>query len=103
MAKGNKYFKLIDAIDTQMTLNVAKKQNGFVKYGHITLQPGARYELTDDVIFKESLKGARVKKAYSKELEEVLKKHNIPYEEIYCKTCGGRTKKLSYAIVEVVE
>lgn len=99
----SRYYKLIDAIETPTTLNVARLQNGITKYGHIRLDPGKKYELDEDRIFISSLKNAKVQKRYSKELAERLDTFQIPYEETICKSCGGRIKKLSYAVVEVVE
>ena len=97
------YFKLIDAIDTPLKLNVARRENGIVKYCHVNLNPGEKYELGDDDVFKRSLSNATVKKAYSKELVSKLTALSIPYKEEFCKTCGGKVKKISYNVVEVVE
>lgn len=97
----SRYFKLIDVIDTPTTLNVARRQDGVVKYGHVRLEPGKKYVLDHDEVLEKSLQGAAIKEPYSRELVEKLNKHQIPYEEVYCHTCGGRTRKISYVIVEV--
>lgn len=99
----SRYFKLIDAIDSPQTINVARRKNGVVNYGYVELFPGKKYELADDDIFVKSLKGATVTKRHSSELVAMLKEYGIPYTEKYCSSCGGRVKKISYCVVEVVE
>lgn len=99
----NKYFKLIDAIETSTAINVARRVNGVTKYGHVRLEPGKQYELDDDIVFLNSLKNAKIQKEHSTEIVNKLKRLGIPYEEKSCMTCGGRVKKISYRIVEIVE
>lgn len=97
------YYKLIDAIDTPQKINCARRVNGIVKYGHVPLEPGRRYELGDDEVFINSLKSVTTQKPYSKELVSILESYGVPYEEKFCRTCGGKVKKISYNVVEVVE
>lgn len=97
-------YKLISAIDVPMTLNVATLSNGYTKYGHIRLIPGKIYELPEnDPPLVNSLRKAKLKKNYSVELEEALKKTNTPYEVKMCQSCGGRVKKIEYSVVEIIE
>lgn len=97
------YFKLIDAIDTPMKINVARRENGIVKYCHVQLTPGKKYELGDDEVFINSLRSVTTQKSYSKELVSILESYGVPYEEKFCRTCGGKVKKIAYNVVEVVE
>lgn len=97
-----KYFKLIDGIDTAMTLNVVRAENGVSVYSHIRLSPGEKYELNEDDLFIQSLKQAKVERRYSKQLELQLKTAGIDYTETICKSCGGKTTRLSYSIVEII-
>lgn len=97
------FFKLIKGIDTPTTINVVRKQNGIARYGHVTLVPNEKYELGDDELFINSLKSAKVEKRYTQQLVNQLNLLGIEYEEVFCKSCGGRTKKVSYNVVEVVE
>lgn len=97
------YYKLIDAIDTLTKINVARKVNGIVRYGHVSLNPGVKYELGDDEVFVNSLRSVTTQKPYSKELISILESYGVPYEEKFCRTCGGKVKKIAYNVVEVVE
>lgn len=99
--KMSRYYKLIDPIETTTTLNIAKRENGAVKYQHIKLDPGEKYELCDDEVFINSLQNAKVQKRYSKDLVTKLKSFGVPYEETSCSSCRGRIKKISYRVVEI--
>ena len=48
-------------------------------------------------------RGYKRKVRYNAELEEALKQNGVPYETEYCKSCGGRIKKISYRVVEVMD
>lgn len=101
------YCKLIDAITTPLTLNLAhtKEYAGrqIATYKPIKFVPGEKYEVPDDELFIRSLKACTKKDPYSAELEEILTKYGVPYEIVMCKSCGGRKKKIEYNVVEVIE
>lgn len=98
-----KYFKLIEAIKTRTTVNVAKKQKGVVSYSHLLLKPNEKYELGTDQVFITSLQKMRVERNYSPELIMELTSLGIEYTEHFCRTCGERSKKISYAVIEFIE
>lgn len=101
-------YKLNDAEKVQATINnVAKTKviNGrkVVSYSNfIKLTPGVEYE-TDDEALITFFKGYKRKVRYNSQLEQALKANNVPYEIEYCKSCGGKIKKISYHLVEVTE
>lgn len=99
----SRYFKLIDAIDTPQVINVARQLNGVVTYGHVRLFPGEKYELGDDEIFIKSLKRAEAKKQYSDSLIKMLDELGVKYRTDYCKSCGGKVRKIFYSTIEVVD
>lgn len=106
------YFKLIDAVTSPQNIAVAKQKKGYVSNTHVRILPGETYDirykdangnfLDPDPVYIESLRGAKVAKRKTDSLEATLKAHNVPYEEILCKSCGGRVAKLQYNIIEVV-
>ena len=99
------YCKLIDAIKTPQTLNLAETKiaNGkpMAVYKPRRFLPGKLYEILDDSLLLKSLKNCTRKAAYSAELEKELKACGVSYEVKMCKSCGGRVKKIEYHIVEV--
>lgn len=101
-------YRLNKAEKVSVTINnVArtKVMNGkaIVTYSnYIRLVPGKVYE-TDDEAMLNFFRGYKRKVRYNTELEEALKKNDVPYETEYCKSCGGRVKKISYRVVEVME
>lgn len=97
------YYKLVDVIDVPLTLNVARKVNGYTKYGHIRLNPNTKYEIPTEEGLLDSLKEATTKVKWTKELEEAMKAANVDYKIVQCPSCGGRVKKIEYHVVEVVE
>ncbi|MGX7412514.1 hypothetical protein [Enterococcus caccae] len=99
----SKYFKLIDTIDTITTLNVASQQNGRTTYSHVRLKPGEKYELGNDEVFINSLQHIQIERAYSLQLVNELTALGIDYTENFCKSCGGRIKKVSYSVVEIID
>ncbi|GCF92496.1 hypothetical protein NRIC_03870 [Enterococcus florum] len=100
MIKGT--YKLIDAIDQRTTVNVAKRLNGVVHYGHLPLLPGKVYELEDDELFLNSLKSLSVTKDSTKPLIEKLESYGVDFKEGSRTCCGGRvTKTVTYNIIEV--
>lgn len=105
--ESKSYFKLIDQYETSLKLSVLRtvknSKSTYQKYGTITLVPGEKYELGTDEVFIQSLKSAKIEKAYSTALEDLLKANGIKYTTRACKSCGGRVKKISYCPIEIVE
>lgn len=101
-------YRLNRAENVSVTINnVARTKimNGkaIVTYSnYIRLVPGKVYE-TDDEAMLNFFRAYKRKVRYNTELEEALKKNDVPYETEYCRTCGGRVKKISYRVVEVME
>lgn len=58
---------------------------------------------TDDEAMIAFFKAYKRKVRYNAELEQALKQNDVPYEVEYCKSCGGRVKKISYRVVEVMD
>lgn len=87
--------------------NVAKTKtmNGrsVVTYSnYINLVPGVIYE-TDDEAMLNFFENYKRKVRYNAELEKALKLNKVPYEVEYCRSCGGKIKKISYKVVEVLK
>lgn len=97
-------YKLIDAITVPITLSVATQKSGYVRYGYMRLEPNKVYEVPEgDDIMLTSLKNAKSKKPYSEDLENSLIACGATYKVEYCKSCGGRVRKIEYYVVEVNE
>lgn len=97
------YYKLIDPIQVPKNLNLAGRENGLLRYRVIRLVPGKKYKIPEDQTLLEELKGVTESEKYTEGKEAALKRCGIPYEIVYCKSCGGRIRKLKYHLVEVVE
>ena len=69
---------------------------------YINLVPGKVYE-TDDEAMLTFFRKYKRKVRYNAELEKALKEHNVPYEFEMCRSCGGKIKKISYQVVEVLD
>ena len=87
--------------------NVAKTKiiNGkeIVTYSnYINLVPGVTYK-TDDEAMLNFFRNYKRKVRYNAETERALKQNGVPYEIEYCRSCGGKVKKISYRPVEVIE
>lgn len=101
-------YRLNKAEKVQVTINnvaVTKEINGksVVTYSnYIRLVPGKTYE-TDDEAMLNFFKAYKRKVRYNAELEQALKANNVPYELELCRSCGGKVKKISYHMVEVME
>ncbi len=101
-------YRLNKAEKVQITINnVAKTKivNGkpIVTYSnYIRLAPGTVYK-TDDEAMLNFFRAYKQKVRYNAETEKALKDNNVPYEIEYCKSCGGKVKKISYRPVEVME
>ena len=101
-------YRLNKAERVQVTINnVAVTRNihgkDIVTYSnYIKLTPGKVYK-TDDEAMIRFFKAYRRKVRYNPEIEQALKNNDVPYEIEYCKSCGGKIKKISYQMVEVME
>ena len=58
---------------------------------------------SDDEALLNFLKSYKHKVRYNAETEKALKEYGVPYEIEYCKSCGGKIKKISYNPVEVMD
>lgn len=97
-------YKLIDAISVPLTISVASKKDGYVRYGYTRLEPHKWYEVPEgDDVLLTSLKNAKSKKGYSVELENLLSECGADYKVEYCQSCGGKVRKIEYYVIEVVE
>lgn len=97
-------YRLVPIIDTTTTVQVAKtSERGYTTYGKIHLEPDKVYTTDGDVALENSLRNFRSKKVYTKQLEDVLTKNNIPFEVKVCPACGGKKKNIFYNPVEVYE
>lgn len=101
-------YKLNDAEKTVVSINnVAKSKiiNGrtIVTYSnYIRLAPNKVYKTTDEAMLN-FFRNYKRKVRYNAELERALEQNKVPYEIEYCKSCGGKIKKISYRPVEVIE
>lgn len=101
-------YRLNKAEKVAVTINnVAKTKeiNGrsIVTYSnYIRLAPDTVYK-TDDEAMLEFFRNYKRKVRYNAELERALKANDVPYDIEYCKSCGGKIKKISYRVVEVME
>lgn len=101
-------YRLNKAEKVAVTINnIAKTKiiNGrpIVTYNnYIRLAPNEIYE-TEDEAMLNFFKSHKRKVRYNAELERALKEHGVPYEIEYCKSCGGKVKKISYNVVEVMD
>lgn len=101
-------YRLNSAEKVQVTINnVAKTKviNGksIVTYSnYIRLVPNVIYE-TDDEAMLNFFANYKRKVRYNAELERALKQNNVPYEIEMCRSCGGKVKKISYRVVEVLK
>lgn len=101
-------YRLNKAENVQVTINnVAKTKlvNGkaIVTYSnYIRLAPGKVYK-TDDEAMLNFFRTYRRKVRYNAQVENALRSNGVPYDIEYCRSCGGKVKKISYAVVEVME
>lgn len=101
-------YKLNDAEKVRVLINnvaKTKKIGGkeVVTYSnYINLVPGVIYK-TDDEAMLNFFKNYKRKVRYNAELERALKQNNVPYEVEFCRSCGGKVKKISYHPVEVLK
>lgn len=97
------YYKLIDAIDTPVNLNVVTRENGVTAYKRMRLNPGKKYAIPDDKTLFQSITEATTRIRYSEAFIKALDDCHARYEVKMCPSCGGRVKKIEYHLVEVVE
>lgn len=101
-------YRLNSAETLPNTINhvaVTKKIGGkeIVTYSnYIRLVPGKEYE-TNDPAMINFFRNYRRKVRHTDTLEANLASSGVPYEVEYCKSCGGRVKKISYQVVVVEE
>lgn len=69
---------------------------------YMDLAPGKEYE-TDDEATLEYLRTYKVKIRYNDQTVRALENEGVPYEIEYCRSCGGKVKKISYSLIEVYE
>lgn len=100
-------YRLNKAENVRVTINnvartkVMNGRNVVTYSNYIVLYPDKLYE-SDDEAMLNFFRTYKRKVKYSAQLEEVLKSNGVPYEIEYCKSCGGRVKKISYRMVEVL-
>ena len=97
------YYKLIDAIDVPVSLNVVTRENGRTTYKRMRLDPGVKYAIPDDPTLFQSIDEATTRVKYSKAFEDALQACGARYKVKMCPSCSGRVKKIEYHVVEVVE
>ena len=101
-------YRLNNAEKVQVTINnvaKTKKINGreIVTYSnYIRLVPGVIYE-TDDAAMLTFFRNYKRKVRYTADIERALKENDVPYEVELCRSCGGKIKKISYRVVEVLK
>ena len=101
-------YRLNKAEKVSVTINnVAKTKiyNGksIVTYSnYIRLAPNTVYK-TDDEAMLNFFRNYRRKVRHTAEIERALKDNGVPYEIEFCRSCGGKIKKISYRLVEVLD
>ena len=101
-------YRLNKAEKVSVTINnVAKTKiiNGksIVTYSnYIRLAPNTVYK-TDDEAMLNFFRQYTQKVRYTAEIERALKENNVPYDIEYCRSCGGKIKKISYHPIEVLD
>lgn len=104
----NRSFHSVLDEPTRINVYETTKGKNHGRYGFITVVPGKNYLLDDDPIygnedFINSLKRYEIKKTYSPQIEEHLKRLGVKYRTDMCRSCGGRIKKIFYSPLEFVE
>ena len=101
-------YRLNKAEKVSVTINnVAKTKdyNGksIVTYSnYIRLAPNTVYK-TDDEAMLNFFRTYKRKVRYTAEIERALQENGVPYEIEMCRSCGGKIKKISYRVVEVLD
>lgn len=81
-------------------LNTGKKVVTYSNY--LKLVPGKVY-VTDDEAMLDYFRTYKRKVRFTAYLEKLLQEQSVPYEIEYCKSCGGKVRKISYRVVEVLD
>lgn len=97
--KGKTYIALNDLV-TSKQRQIVNTGNGV--YQAVELFPGKHYALPDEEVLNAILDKFKAKRKYSEAFKKTLTENNIPFKDIYCKTCGGRARHLEYSTVVVV-
>lgn len=92
---------------THTIYNVAKTKTvggrDIITYSnYMKLVPGEEYE-TDDPATIEFFRTHKEKLRHNPQAEKMFVDNHIPYEVEYCKSCGGRVKKIVFHPVEVYD
>ena len=101
-------YRLNKAETLPVTINnvaVSKMVNGrsIVSYSnYIRLVPGKVYE-SDDEAMISFFRNYRRKVRHTDTLERNLRSNDVPFSIEYCKSCGGKVRKISYQVVEVLD
>lgn len=101
-------YRLNKAEKVSVTINnVAKTKviNGksIVTYSnYIRLAPNTVYK-TDDEAMLNFFRAYKRKVRYTAEIERALQENGVSYEIEMCRSCGGKIKKISYRVVEVLD
>ncbi len=98
--KDKPYFKLYDLVTSPQTKLMQVKDK---TYQYVTIHPGKKYKMLSKKLMAEISERFTEKRRYSDDLKKTLDDAKIEYKEVFCKTCGGRTRKLEYKTVEVVD
>ncbi len=101
-----KAFRLVSVIKTPQTIGIRDEvKSGAMKrsnYRWIRVRPGCVYDFLSDSAMEDILSHT-TKVPYQADFEEALKEDEIPYEKIYCPSCGGKIQTLAFKTCEVVE
>lgn len=100
-------FRLVSVINTPVNVGVFKTvqtRNGtYKKHMTMRLEPGLTYDTENDPVLERSIQTLRKRKVrWTQELENKLKEAGIDYTAEYCKSCGGRIKKIEFSEIEEV-
>lgn len=98
----NKAEKVIVTINNVAQTRIINGRSIVTYSNYIRLAPGKTYE-TDDEAMLNFFRAYKRKVRYNAQTEAALKENGVPYEIEYCKSCGGRIKKISYQVVEVFD
>lgn len=98
----NKAEKVTVTINNVPKTKVIKGKAIVTYSNYIRLAPDKVYE-TDDEAMLEFFRTYKRKVRYNADLERTLKNNGVPYDIEYCRSCGGKVKKISYQVVEVMD
>lgn len=98
----NKAEKVVVTINNVAKTKVINGKSIVTYSNYIRLVPNEVYA-TDDEAMLKYLADYKRKVRYNAELERALKDNGVPYDIEFCKSCGGKVKKISYRVVEVLK